>query len=429
MTGVASVRVNELAAAAQGLMRAGRLDDAAQKWREVVAAAPDHAQALFHLGQHALFRKDFEQARSLLVRAAAVAPREAAVPLNLAFVYRATGDAGAEMEALTRALTIDPYFYPALLAKGMLLERTGDKRGAARIYKDVMSIAPPEDQVPADLSAPLKRAREAVSSNAAELDAYLEDRLADAGRKHAAENLTRFEQCRDVALGRRKVYTQQPSMLHFPALPAVEFYDNADFPWLKQLEAAADDIRDELKAVLREDADETHPYVNHPDGAPINQWAELNHSPRWSVFFLWKDGIRDEKHCARCPRLAALLDAIPMMDLPGFAPTVMFSILAPHTHIPPHSSVTNARLVVHLPLIAPEGCRFRVGSDTRDWRYGKAWVFDDTIEHEAWNDSDDVRVILMIDIWNPHLTPAERDLVTALLNGIRSYYDMPIPRP
>ena len=111
-----------------------------------------------------------------------------------------------------------------------------------------------------------------------------------------------------------------------------------------------------------------------------------------------------------------------MMDCPGYAPTVLFSILSPKTHIPPHSSVTNARLVVHLPLIAPENCRFRVGNETRDWHYGKAWVFDDTIEHEAWNDSDHLRVIMMIDIWNPYLTAAERDLVSVLLKTEQDWY-------
>ena len=84
--------------------------------------------------------------------------------------------------------------------------------------------------------------------------------------------------------------------------------------------------------------------------------------------------------------------------------------------------MTNARLVVHLPVIVPKGCRFRVGAETRDWREGEAWVFDDTLEHEAWNDSDEKRVIVMIDIWNPLLTQVERALVCELLNGMRDYY-------
>ena len=174
---------------------------------------------------------------------------------------------------------------------------------------------------------------------------------------------------------------------------------------------------------MREDAKDFKPYVDHPQGAPGMQWRELNHSPRWSVLFLWKDGERREDACARCPRTAAAMETIPTIHIPNFAPTIMFSTLAPHTHIPPHSSVTNARLVVHLPLIVPPDCRFRVGNETREWREGEAWIFDDTIEHEAWNDSDQLRVILMIDVWNPYLTEAERDLVSDLLNGVRDYYN------
>ena len=100
----------------------------------------------------------------------------------------------------------------------------------------------------------------------------------------------------------------------------------------------------------------------------------------------------------------------------------MFSLLSPHTHIPAHSGETNARLLVHLPLIVPGNCRFRVGNETRDWKEGQAWIFDDTINHEAWNDSDDLRVILMIDVWNPYLSQAERAMVSELLNGVSEYY-------
>ena len=429
MSNVSDAHMNELAAAAQRSMRLGRLEEAARHWEQVLALAPGNPQALFHLGEHALYRKDWNGARALLERAEVAAPAEPAVPLNLSFVFRSVGDARGEMDALTRSLIIDPYFYPALLAKGMLLERTGEDRQAARIYKDVLSIAPPEGLLPGDLQAPMRHARAVVEENAATLDMCLHLGMASIRARHEGENLDRFEQCREVVLGRKKIYTQQPSMLHFPALAAIQFYDNAGFPWLARLEEATDTIRDELFVVLREDRDEMRPYVSHPDGAPVDQWAELNHSTRWSVYFLWEHGSRNDKNCERCPRTAALLDEIPMMDLPGFSPTVMFSILSPHTHIPPHSSVTNARLVVHLPLVAPDGCRFRVGNETREWKYAKAWIFDDTIEHEAWNDSDEVRVILMIDIWNPHLTLAERELVTGLLTGVREYYRTPIARP
>ena len=99
----------------------------------------------------------------------------------------------------------------------------------------------------------------------------------------------------------------------------------------------------------------------------------------------------------------------------------MFSLLKPRTRIPPHTGVTNVRLVTHLPLIIPESCRFRVGNDTREWVPGTAWVFDDTIEHEAVNDSDKLRVVLIFDVWHPHLTPPERTMITALMAGVKAF--------
>jgi len=111
-----------------------------------------------------------------------------------------------------------------------------------------------------------------------------------------------------------------------------------------------------------------------------------------------------------------------MADVPGYCPTAFFSILVAKSHIPPHTGVTNTRLIVHLPLVIPPGCRFRVGSTIRDWQVGQAWVFDDTMQHEAWNDSDVPRAILIFDIWNHFMTPAEHDLVRTAVQGIRDFY-------
>jgi aspartyl/asparaginyl beta-hydroxylase (cupin superfamily) len=99
----------------------------------------------------------------------------------------------------------------------------------------------------------------------------------------------------------------------------------------------------------------------------------------------------------------------------------MFSILQPHTHIPAHNGVANFRLLCHLPLIVPEGCRFRVGSRHLSWRLGEAFVFDDTIEHEAWNDGDQMRTVMIFDIWHPQLTADERDFITRSLTAVDEF--------
>ena len=153
----------------------------------------------------------------------------------------------------------------------------------------------------------------------------------------------------------------------------------------------------------------------------MDQWRELNNSKRWSTYFLIKNGRRLEEHLARCPRTAALLAAAPLCEVPRHAPTAFFSVLAPRTHIPPHTGVTNTRLIVHLPLVVPPGCHYRVGAERREWQEGRAWVFDDTFEHEAWNDSGEPRVVLIFDVWNSFLTAAERDMVSVVTHGVHEF--------
>ena len=420
--GASSSRVTGLIQNALQLMRERRLDDAARAWNEILSLSPEHAQALFYLGQHALYRKDWLGARQLLQRASQADPSNPAAPLNLSFAFRGEGDTRNEMDALTRSLSIDPYFFPALLAKGRVYERTGALRRAAQTYKDVLTIAPPDDQLTGEMQQAMRHARQVIENNANDLDAFLSHRLGLAASRHTGSDMRRFSECQGIATGRRKVFTQNCSLLYFPWLPAIPFYDRDQFPWLKELEVSTDTIRSELLGALREESAGFNPYIDRPDGAPLNQWAELNRSMDWSAFFLWNNSVRVEKHCNRCPKTSALMDTLPLIDIPRLGPTVLFSALEPHAHIPPHTGSTNVRLIVHLPLIVPPGCRFRVGNETREWREGEAWVFDDTIDHEAWNDSDQKRVIMMIDVWNPFLTAAERDLASELLNGIQDFY-------
>ena len=112
-----------------------------------------------------------------------------------------------------------------------------------------------------------------------------------------------------------------------------------------------------------------------------------------------------------------------MVHVRARAPAVFFSELQPNTHIPPHHGATNTRLTVHLPLIVPDGCAFRVGDQTRPWVPGELFIFDDTILHEAWNRSDTRRVVLIFDIWHPMLTALERELVTRTVEGLVEFYD------
>ena len=129
------------------------------------------------------------------------------------------------------------------------------------------------------------------------------------------------------------------------------------------------------------------PYVKYNASEPLAQWRELNHNRDWTAIHLIERGTNVAANAAHCPETMAFLARMDQPVIPGCGANAMFSLLAPHTHIPPHVGVANFRLLCHLPLIVPNRCWFRVGAETRDVTEGQSWVFDDTIEHEAWNDS------------------------------------------
>jgi aspartate beta-hydroxylase len=372
--------------------------------------------------QDALRRGDPRGALALVLEAERAAPTDIALKLQRAMVSRAMGDLTGSLAALDDALSLDPYDYMALLSKGAVVEKLDGERAAAAVYKNALKIAPPADQLPPPLVGPTERARRIVARTQDALEAHLRQRAGAVNARTSEEARRRFDESIGIFSGREKVYVQEPLLLHYPRLPAIPFYDRSLFPWFAELEAATDTIRSELEGALAASKDDFTPYIAYPKGAPVNQWGELNHSRRWSSFFLWKDGARQDGACDLCPKTAALLAGLPMAEQPDFAPTAMFSALEARTRIPPHTGSTNVRLLCHLPLILPGPAGFRVGGETRSWKMGEAWVFDDTIEHEAWNDADQLRVILIFDIWNPYLDEGEKELVTALLRARREFF-------
>jgi aspartate beta-hydroxylase len=395
-------------------MTAGAADQAIAALRSALEIEPSNAQVLNALANRLIASGNAAEARRLLERAVQIDPGAIALWLNLSAAIRLEGDGDAEVSALDRALSLDPYCFPALLLKGQAIERAGRVGEAAVIYRNVLTIAPEDSELTPSSREALAHARDVVAADGERRLAGFSDRLSEVYETYQGADFQRANAYAEQKAGRRKVYQQQPVDGHFPYLPAIEFFDRSLFPWFEQLEQATDLIRDELLALWEEQEVGFRPYVAFDSGAPVNQWGELNHSTRWSAWFFWEDGRRNELNCARCPGTAALLDQLPLLDIPGKGPTAMFSVLQPHTRIPPHTGSSNVRTTVHLPLVVPAGCGFRVGAETRDWREGVAWAFDDTIEHEAWNDSASPRAILIIDTWNPLLSEHERAAVRVI---------------
>lgn len=330
---------------------------------------------------------------------------------NRAREQSAAGDDEGALASLDCALALQAYFLPALLAKGKVLARLGRGDDSLALYRAFLPSLPDDSSFPEPIRAGIGEARAAVAADSERRARRYSEELEKVAADFPGADLRRARVFAEQRAGKRRIYVQQPTAGHFPFLPAIEYFDRSHFPWIEALESETAAIRDELLSLWTEDDPNFRPYVEYDPTMPANQWAELNHSPRWSAWFLWEDGLRNVENCARCPATAAAVARVPLIDIPGKAPSVMFSVLQPKTRIPPHTGSTNARTTVHLPLVVPEGCGFRVGGETREWREGEAWAFDDTIEHEAWNDSARPRAILILDVWNPLLGEAEREAV------------------
>ena len=415
-----SGEIAALEATAVQAAQSGRDAEAVRHWSRILEIDPKHTRALNALGQRAFRQGDVHAARAAFQRIVEADGRNPQQWIQLAIACRNLGDDAAEENAIEGALRIDPRELVGLILRGNLQERRGRMHEASHAYAAVAAVASTMPQVPHELRPAVAEAAAYAEKYKREkgrfLDAYLDQHY----REFAGENLSRFRTSVDILAGRKKRFDSQPLLYHFPRLAPIEFFEREEFPWIESLEAATDDIRNEFLDVLRTEEGFT-PYLTYPPGVPVNQFAELNNSPRWSAFHLLDHGERVGANANRCPKTMAVLARMPQPDEPGRTPSAMFSLLKPRTTIPPHTGVTNVRLVTHLGLIIPEGCTFRVGNEVRSWAPGKAWVFDDTIEHEARNDSDKLRVILMFDVWHPHLTPPERALITALWAGLNAF--------
>jgi aspartyl/asparaginyl beta-hydroxylase (cupin superfamily) len=394
--------------------RAGRPEQAARLLEALIEAEPGHVTALNTLAMLALNRRDGAEAVRHLERATAAEPGVAPIWFNLFQACDLAGDAERGLASLERALAIDPNYLPAIVMRADLIDRLGRGADSVALFRALAAAGPDVGSLPEPVRQAYVRGLERVAADDERRAGALAGPIAEVRAAFPQADFERAEAYLEQRTGRRRVYVQQPLGGHFPYLPAIEFFPREHFPWLPLLEAKTGEIKEELLALLAREARGFRPYVAFDPTLPANQWAELNHSRRWSACFLWEDGVRDEENCSRCPATAALLDELPLLDLPGKGPTAMFSMLEPGTRIPPHTGSSNVRTTVHLPLVVPEGCGFRVGSQTRPFEVGKAWAFDDTIEHEAWNDGNEARAIFILDTWNPLLTEAERAAVRVI---------------
>ena len=383
------------------------------------AASSPNRDELIRQGISAAQGGRLTEARAIFERATVDSGADAQTWVMLAQVYRMQADQEAEEKALDEALKLQSRQLQALLLKGDARARAGDDRAATSFYQLAIGVATGSSAVPQALFAHLDRAHAYLAEAGQRFEAHLRDSLAKAGIDSNVGG-RRFHQAIEILCGRSQLYFQQPTAFFYPGLPQIQFYDRADFPWVGALESATDAIRAELNAVLASQRDGFTPYVEALPERPRSS-SPLFDDPRWGALYLWKNGNLVPENSARFPRTIDTLASADIPRIAGRSPMALFSRLRPGTHIPPHHGLLNTRLICHLPVIVPDGCRLRVGNETRAWTEGEMLIFDDSFEHEAWNDSAQTRVVLLFEIWRPELSVEEREALTLLYQSIDLY--------
>jgi len=256
------------------------------------------------LGLDSLRSGDARSAAAHFDRACRADPAAGELRINLATAHRLLGDDEAERAALEAALAIDQRNLMALVRLAQLHERLGEEGPAVQGWSAVLTLGRTIEEPSPELVQLLGHARSYVERQREGLAGALEAALAGELAVASARARRRVRAAADVMLGRRTVFANECHGLHYPFLPADEFFDREQFPWLETLEAATADIKSELEAILADRDPGLTPYVEQPSGVPENKWTPLDKSLDWGALHLWRNGERQEAACARAPKTA-----------------------------------------------------------------------------------------------------------------------------
>ncbi|MCA0393593.1 MAG: aspartyl/asparaginyl beta-hydroxylase domain-containing protein [Proteobacteria bacterium] len=323
---------------------------------------------------------------------------------------------------IDRVLADNPQDVRALVGKADLRSLAGDDRIAVRFYKAALRAAAASMPLSRSLRPAIERAQAQLAQASAAFERQLENTLAHAGFPAEARP-ARFQHSIDILTGRRqaRIELQRPGGYFYPDLPQRRYYERSELPWTRTVEAATDVIRDEILGWLHSGEDHFSPYMASDPMRPRQDAHGLTDNPEWSTLYLWQNGKPVGEHICHCPRTFEIISRLDVPHITTRAPAILFSRLSPGARIPPHTGFLNTRLICHLPLVVPPDCGFRVGGETRRWVEGELLVFDDTVEHEAWNDSDQDRILLIFDVWRPELDETERKAIVALFEAVDDY--------
>ncbi|XP_034867115.1 aspartyl/asparaginyl beta-hydroxylase isoform X3 [Mirounga leonina] len=299
------------------------------------------------------------------------------------------------------------------LGVGYLL--IGDNNNAQKVYEEVLNVTPNDGFAKVHYGFILK-----AQNKIAESIPYLKEGIesgdpgTDDGRFYfhlgdAMQRVGNKEAYKWYELGHKRGHfasVWQRSLYNVHGLKAQPWWTPRETGYtelVKSLERNWKLIRDEGLAVM-----------DKAKGLFLPEDENLREKGDWSQFTLWQQGRKNENACKGAPKTCSLLDKFP--ETTGCRRgQIKYSIMHPGTHVWPHTGPTNCRLRMHLGLVIPkEGCKIRCANETKTWEEGKVLIFDDSFEHEVWQDAASFRLIFIVDVWHPELTPQQRQSLPAI---------------
>jgi len=408
----------------------GQLVSAELLYLQVLRECPSHAGSMERLARLAMQRGDPGRAIEFLRAVLAADPARVPAAIDLAVALVNTDRSEAAASVLEATLAAVPGAATAWLLLGQIRESLDDDFGALKAWYQAVTRAQRAGEwldaatTPPSLVDVVAHAIERVHVGRR---ALLFGAFEGLRQEYGASELKRVDRALTGYLREWNAAPrdprQRPKFFYFPGLPDDPYHDPFLQPWAERLQAAFPEVRAEALRVIDEDR-RLPAFIEVPEGVRPGHLAGAASEPSWEALFFYRRGRRFDANHERCPRTSAILESIELCRIAEQAPEILFSVLRPGTHILPHHGVSNVRLVMHLPLIVPRDCALNlVGVGEHHWQEGRLVMFDDTFSHEAWNRSDQTRVVLLMDCWNPHLSAVEKKAVASLVEAISGLQD------
>ncbi|XP_069477204.1 aspartyl/asparaginyl beta-hydroxylase isoform X4 [Ambystoma mexicanum] len=412
--------------AAEKLRKKGKTDEAAKAFEELVKKYPQSPRARYGKAQCEDDLAEKRRSNEMLQNAVSTYEEAANLPnapldlVKLALKRRANrqqflGRTRSSLVTLQRLVQLFPDDISLRNDLGVGYLLIGDNSNAKKVYEEVLSLAPNDGFAKVHYGFILK-AQNQIEESIPYLKEGLEsgDPGTDDGRFyfHLGDAMQR--------VGNPEAYTWYEighQRGHFASVWQRSLYNVNGLkaqPWWTARETGYTELIKSLEKNWKVIRDEGLAVMDKAKGLFIPEDENLREKGDWSQYTLWQQGRKNENACKSAPKTCALLERFP--ESTGCRRgQIKYSVMHPGTHVWPHTGPTNCRLRMHLGLVIPnEGCRIRCANDTRSWDEGKVLIFDDSFEHEVWQDARDYRLIFIVDVWHPELTAQQRRTLPAI---------------